>query len=405
MRSKEGSKPQIQTGRNKMKVLYINSVVDFGSTGKIVRDLASAQDDSLVCFGRKSGRPEDYQITTFMGNAGGALKAILFDRNGFANAAETKALTEKIREYDPDVIHLHNLHGYYLNIEVLFAFLKKYGKPVVWTLHDCWSYTGYCPYYDMVGCSKWEKGCEKCPYPFAYPFSLFKQHTSENFEDKKRIFRNVGDMTIVTPSAWLKREVERSFLSCYPVKVIPNGIDLTSFNAESRPEKEQFTVLFAANIWTREKGSEEIKKLLPLLDSEIKVTVIGQGSEGFKKYPGVKTLPRTSSKEELAEIYRGADLFVNMTLQDNFPTVNIEALNCGTPVVTYDTGGSPEIPDASSGAVVAKGDYRVMAETINSLKKQNRFTCEACSSRGKTFSRERMVRSYTALYRELCEKS
>ncbi len=387
-----------------MKVLYINSVVDFGSTGKIVRDLASAQDDSLVCFGRKSGRPEDYQITTFMGNADAALKAILFDRNGFANAAETKALTEKIREYDPDVIHLHNLHGYYLNIEVLFSFLKEYGKPVVWTLHDCWGYTGYCPYYDMVGCSKWESGCRDCPYPFAYPFSLFKQHTSENYENKKRIFQSVKDLTIVTPSTWLKKEVERSFLNCYPVKVIPNGIDLTSFNAENRPEKERFSVLFAANIWTREKGSEEIKKLLPLLDSEVKVTIIGQGSEEFKKYPGVKILPRTSSKEELAEIYRNADLFVNMTLQDNFPTVNIEALNCGTPVVTYDTGGSPEIPDASSGAVVTKGDYQAMAETINSLKKQNHFTAEACSSRGKSFSMERMVRSYTSLYRDLCEK-
>ena len=387
-----------------MKVLYINSVVDFGSTGKIVRDLASAQDDSLVCYGRKTGRPEDYQITSFLGNADAALKTILFDKNGFANAAETKKLTEKIREYDPDVIHLHNLHGYYLNIKVLFDFLKGFDRPVVWTLHDCWGYTGYCPYYDMVGCSKWESSCRNCPYPFAYPFSLFKQHTSENYENKKRIFQSVKDLTIVTPSTWLKKEVERSFLNCYPVKVIPNGIDLTSFNAENRPEKERFSVLFAANIWTREKGSEEIKKLLPLLDSEIKVTVIGQGSEEFKKYPGVKTLPRTSSKEELAGIYRNADLFVNMTLQDNFPTVNIEALNCGTPVITYNTGGSPEIPDASSGAVVAKGNYQAMAETINSLKKQNHFTAETCSSRGKTFSAERMVRSYTSLYRDLCEK-
>ncbi len=388
-----------------MKVLYINSVVDFGSTGKIVRDLASAQEDSLVCYGRKSGREGDYQITSFWGNAEAAAKAILFDRNGFANAAETKKLIRKIREYDPDIIHLHNLHGYYLNIEVLFNFLKEYKKPVVWTLHDCWSYTGYCPYYDLVECSKWETGCKKCPYPFAYPFSLFKQHTAKNYDDKNRIFHQADNIVIITPSNWLKKEVERSFLNSYPVRVIPNGIDLESFHPVKKPENEQFTVLFAASYWTKEKGSEEIKKLLPLLDKEIRTLIIGQGSEEFKRFPGVKTLPRTSSKEELADVYRSADLFVNMTLQDNFPTVNIEALNCGTPVVTYRTGGSPEIIDERSGAVVEKGDFTAMAELVNRLQKDMAFSSSDCSARGRMFSKERMIQSYASLYRELCEQN
>ncbi|MBR3167105.1 MAG: glycosyltransferase [Erysipelotrichaceae bacterium] len=384
-----------------MRVLYINSVIDFGSTGRIVRDLANAQTESLVCFGRKTGRSEDYRMTALPGNIEGALAAILFDRNGFANRKETRRLVALIREYDPDIIHLHNLHGYYLNIETLFDFLKQYKKPVVWTLHDCWSYTGYCPYYDAAGCEKWKTGCKACPYPFAYPFSLFKQHTSENYERKKQIFNGVGKLTIVTPSVWLKNEVQHSFLSAYPVRVIPNGIDLKNFNPEGRKKNGTFSILFAASYWTREKGSEEIQKLLPLLNKDIRVVIIGQGSEAFKNAPNVTALPRTSSQAELAGHYRNADLFVNLTLQDNFPTVNIEALNCGTPVITYATGGSPEIADEKTGAVVPKGDYKAMAELINRLSTENPFLAAECEARGKRFSVANMAAAYASLYKEL----
>ncbi len=384
-----------------MRILYINSVVDFGSTGRIVRNLANAQDESLVCFGRKAGKSEDYKMTALPGNIESALATILFDRNGFANRKETRRLVALIREYDPDIIHLHNLHGYYLNIETLFDFLKQYKKPVVWTLHDCWSYTGYCPHYDGIGCSKWETGCTACPYPFAYPFSLFKQHTLENYEKKKRIFNGVEKLMIVTPSVWLKNEVQHSFLSAYPVRVIPNGIDLKNFNPKGREKKRPFSILFVSSLWTKEKGSEEIKKLLPLLNKDIQTVIIGQGSEMFKSIPNVTVFPRTSSQAELAGHYRNADLFINLTLQDNFPTVNIEALNCGTPVITYATGGSPEIADERTGAVVAKGDYEKTAELINHFSKENPFLAAECSDRGRRFSAANMTAAYTALYKEL----
>lgn len=386
-----------------MKVLFINSVCGFGSTGRIVETLAQSVEDSLVVFGRKDytkNLVQTYQMTSFSGNAKAAMKTILFNENGFSNQKETEALIQKIKEFQPDVIHLHNLHGYYLHVGILFDYLKQANIPVVWTLHDCWGFTGYCPHFEKVECDQFQTECKNCLYPFAYPYSLFKQHVNANFLKKKEIFTNVPKMTIVTPSHWLKEVVQTSFLKDYLVEVIPNGIDFTKFSSMPKPSTH-FTILYVANVWTEEKGSEEMKQLFPLLNPEIQVKVVGKGSEQFQSFPNVSTFPQTNNIEELVAHYQSAHLLINQTLQDNFPTIHLEALACGTPILTYNTGGCGEVITDKTGIMIPKYDVSEMVNQIHKQFEQYSFQIEDCVTHAKQYSKEEMTSHYHSLYQRI----
>ena len=389
-----------------MKVCYINSVCGFGSTGRIVEKLASSADEALVCYGRKeysnSHAPfQTYKMTGFAGNAAAAMGTILFNNNGFANRAETEKLIRRIEAFQPDVIHLHNLHGYYLNIEVLFSYLKKSGIPVVWTLHDCWSMTGYCPHFENVNCTQYRTECRRCPYPWGYPFSLFKQHIPENHRRKKEAFTGTPCLTVVAPSAWLGNIVRFSYLRDYPLQVIHNGIDLQDFHDTGADARKDFSILFVAGTWTKEKGAEDIMKLIPLLPKEIHTTIIGSGAEQFAGLPNCTVYKHTSDKAELIRLYSETSLFINPTHEDTFPTVNIEALACGTPVITYNTGGSPEIPDEKTGAVIEKGNVEALAECIRAQYKASSFSRDDCRKRAGQFSDRAMISAYLSLYQSI----
>ena len=362
------------------KVLYINSVCGFGSTGRIVADLSKSKNhDSLVCFGRKKdfANVNSYQFASFFDNAIGAIRTILFDNNLNICTNATKRLIKKIKEYKPDIIHLHNIHGYYVNVEMLINFLKKYGKPVVWTMHDCWAFTGYCSDAYYVNCEKYQKECKNCDHWFAYPFSIFKQNVTKDFHKKKKLLNDFDNLTIVTPSRWLGGICNLSFLRNKKIVTVNNGIDLNDFKP-SKEKNKKFTVLAVASFWTKDKGSEDLNKLVKLLDKDIEVVVVGNGSD---KIEGVKSISHTNNKAELVDLYSSAHVLINPTLDDNFPSVNIESIACGTPVITYRTGGSPEIIDGKTGVVVDKGNYKAMAEVINSLYKNYYFKSEDCVKR------------------------
>ena len=385
------------------KVLYINSVCGFGSTGRIVADLTKTDDyESLVCFGRKKdfANVNSFQFANFFDNAFGAIRTILFDNNLNICTNATKRLIKKIREYNPDIIHLHNIHGYYVNVEMLLSFLKEYGKPVVWTLHDCWAFTGYCSDAYYVNCEKYQKECKNCDHWFAYPFSIFKQNVTKDFHKKKKLLNDFDNLTIVTPSRWLGGICNLSFLRNKKIVTVNNGIDLNDFKP-SKEKNKKFTVLAVASFWTKDKGSEDLNKLVKLLDKDIEVVVVGNGSD---KIEGVKSISHTNNKAELVDLYSSAHVLINPTLDDNFPSVNIESIACGTPVITYRTGGSPEIIDGKTGVVVDKGNYRAMAEVINSLYKNYYFKSEDCVERSKRYSKEVMKKEYQKLYESLLSK-
>lgn len=367
-----------------MKVLQINSVCGVGSTGRIAADihrvLKQNGHESKIAYGRGEAKGVSSDDTIKIGTDrdiyAHVILSRLTDRTGFYSKSATKKLIRSIEEYNPDVIHLHNIHGYYINIKLLFDYLKKAGKPVVWTLHDCWAFTGHCTHFDYCGCEKWKTGCEKCPQLNRYPKS-FADSSKRNYLYKKQIFNGINNMTIVTPSKWLENLVKQSYLGNYNIQVIYNGIDLTVF----KPTVSDFRarhglnnkkiILGVANIWEKRKGLDDLIQLSKKLSDDYKIVIVGK-LIGDSLPANMLHVERTDSTKELAEIYSAADVFVNPSYEDNFPTVNIEALACGTPVVTYNTGGSPEAISPSCGIVTEQGNVDELKTAIYSLQETGR---------------------------------
>ena len=360
-----------------MKVLQINSVCGIRSTGRICTDIAqvleAAGHDCKIAYGREQvplqHQKYAYRITNIWGNRLDGLKARIFDNAGFNSVGATKRLVRWMKEYDPDVIHLHNLHGYYVNIELLFQALKEMDKPVIWTLHDCWSFTGHCAHFSVAKCEKWKDGCYCCPLTRVYPVSFGYDRSKKNYAAKKSCFTGIKNMTIVTPSQWLADLVKQSFLKEYEVRVIPNGIDRNVFQPAQGDFRREYgisdkkMVLAVASAWGKNKGLYDLFKLADLLGDEYRVVIVGLRPEQLKLVPeNVTAITRTNNTQELAHIYTTADIFVNPTYQDTYPTVNLEAQACGTPVITYQTGGSVEsVPGAN---VVEQGNIEALAAAV-----------------------------------------
>ena len=374
-----------------MKVLFINSVCGIGSTGRICTDIAEVLEEkghlAKIAYGRNSYVPEkcrEYgiRVGTDIGVKVHGLISRCFDAHGAGSKNATKKLINMIQEMDPDIIHLHNVHGYYLNIDVLFGFLRKWEKPIVWTLHDCWSLTGHCSYFDYVGCNKWEEGCGKCPQKESYPASLFLDRSAANYLHKKALFSGLGNLTIVTPSQWLADIVKKSYLNTYSVHVINNGIDTNEFRERTTNLREKYDIpenkkilLGVSMGWPPSKRLDYMVRLSEDLDSEYKVVIIGIDEKQKKNIPSnIIAISKTKNVSELAEWYATADVFVNPTMQDNYPTVNLEAQACGTPVVTFDSGGSKECISENYGVAVEPGNYNQLKEAViraASLKRRN----------------------------------
>jgi glycosyltransferase involved in cell wall biosynthesis len=400
-----------------VKVLQINSVCGIGSTGRIVVQIHKLLKEkgykSYVAYGRDYAR--DCDSTVRIGNKFDNYMHVaitrLFDRHGFGSKKATANFIEKVEKIDPDIIHLHNIHGYYVNIELLFKYIKEANKPVVWTLHDCWAFTGHCAYFDYIGCDRWKTGCYECPQKKTYPSSILIDNSKRNFERKKELFTGIKNMVIVTPSRWLAGLVKESFLKEYPVKRIPvkvinNGIDLEIFKPmESDFRKRyglenKFIILGVANVWDRRKGYDYFIKLSETLKQDEIIVMVGLTEKQKKNLPkNIIGITRTNNVKELAEIYSAADVFVNPTLEDNFPTTNLEALACGTPVVTFDTGGSPECVDESCGVVVEKGNLKELIEAIERIR-LNTFNKDYCINRAKDFDKSKYS-EYLELYSSL----
>ena len=299
----------------------------------------------------------------------------LFDRQGLASNRDTRRLINDLKRIKPDIIHLHNIHGYYLNYKILFKYLKDSDTPVVWTLHDCWTMTGHCAHFDAAGCNKWETGCQKCPQKRAYPATLLFERSKKNYKEKLKAFSSIKRLTMVPVSNWLGDIVKRSFLKDKDITVIHNGIDINTFRFSQSNIKEQHgiggkkIVLGVAAPWSKRKGLEDFKQLYEVLPKqEYKIVMIGLSDEQIKQLPvGIIGLPRTNTAAELARWYSAASVFVNCTYEDNYPTTNLEAISCGTPVVTYKTGGSPESLTPYTGRIVEQGNIEMTANAIEEL--------------------------------------
>lgn len=403
-----------------MKLLQINSVLNYGSTGKIVEQIAlTAQDkgwESIVAHSVKYLRTTT-QKEIIIGDKWDVIKhestSFFFDRHGLASRQATMKLIEAIKKYSPDVIHLHNIHGYYLNYLVLFEYLKAVRIPVIWTLHDCWSFTGHCSYFNIIGCDKWKYGCEQCPGLNAYPRSLVVDRSSKNYILKKYWFTAISDrLTIVPVSHWLEGLVRQSFFKSTAVQTIHNGIDLNVFQPlktyylrEKLKIGDKKVIIGVASFWGPRKGFGDMLKLANLLSSDkFQVIVVGLSDKQCQQCPkNVIGIKRTCNIEELAKYYSLAFVYVNPTYEDNYPTTNLEAMACGTPVITYRTGGSPEAVSPKTGWVVDQGNISNVAKIIENMAEKE--DCEifvqrkACREHAeKEFDRSKCFEQYISLY-------
>lgn len=318
----------------------------------------------------------------------------------------TIQLLRMLDQFRPDAIHLHNLHNWTINLPMLFLYIKKRNIRVVWTLHDCWSFTGQCPHFVSVNCEKWKSGCYRCPQYREYP-QCYVDNTRMMYCLKKRWFTGVENMTLVTPSYWLASLVKESYMAEYPVQVIYNGIDLSVFKPTESGFRRKYKlenkriVLGVAFGWGYKKGLDVLIRLAKELPDEYWVVLVGTDDEVDKQLPeGVISIHRTQDQSELAEIYTAADVFVNPTREDTFPTVNIEALACGTPVITFRTGGSPEVITEETGSVVECDDVETMKKEIVRVCTEKPYTQENCVQRAQEFDAYKRYGEYAALYED-----
>ena len=404
-----------------MIVLQINVAVNTTSTGKITERIGLVVQangyKSVIAYGRKSpnSTSETIKIGTELDIKLHGLKTRLFDKHAFGSTTATKKLVAQIKQLNPDVIHLHNLHGYYININILFQYLKKANKPVVWTLHDCWPFTGHCSYFSFVQCDKWKTQCHHCPLCKRYPESFFIDNSFSNFNIKKELFNGLQNMVLVTPSHWLKNLLHQSFLQTYPVKVIHNGIDLSTFlpvQNEALKNKigaqHKHIILGVASIWDRRKGLNDFLKLAAILNSTEVIVLVGLPIEIIKTLPAnIIGIKRTESMDELVALYSMATVFINPTWVDNFPTTNIEALATGTPVITYNTGGSIEAIDDTTGFVVAQGDIEGLKNCIEKIKLVGKhFYTTHCRQRAEAlFNEKERFTEYYQLYSTVIQQN
>ena len=399
------------------KLLHINTTLNTGSTGRIAEQiLKMASADGWECYyahgGRYVGKSEFHsiQVSSKWDNYLHAAEGEFLGRHGLGSVNATKRFVETLKEIKPDIIHLHNIHGYYINYKILFEYLSEAKIPIVWTLHDCWSFTGHCTHFDNAGCRKWESCCAHCPLLMAQYKSRLIDRSRKNFLLKKDLYSNIENMTIVPVSNWLGQFLPDSILKAFPMRTIHNGIDLNVFRPTENSIRERYGIPEDKTIvlgvlgsgFDVEKGRKEFIALAN--QEQYQIITVGVSSKQAKELPdNIIVVSRTTNQHELADFYTAADVLLNPTYNDTFPTINLEALACGTPIVTYCTGGSPEAIDEKTGIVVKKGDIRGLIDAIDEVKRKGKkHYSEACRLRAESlFDKDKCYKAYLELYSSL----
>lgn len=405
-----------------MKVLQINSTLNTGSTGRIAEGIGKkvieAGGQSYIAYGR-SANPSlsvPIKIGGKLGQAWHLLSTRLFDTHGLHSTQATKKLIRQVEKIDPDIIHLHNLHGYYLNVRVLFEFFKDYKKPVVWTLHDCWAFTGHCSFFSQVNCDKWQSVCSKCPQKKKYPASLLFDRSQKNFFLKKDLFNSLNNLTIVTVSNWLKNLAKKSFLgSSNDVHTIYNGVDLHAFKKDNlcQNTKQRLGVngrlmlLSVASPFTERKGLGDLIELSNYLSEDEVIVMVGLTQKQKSKLPNkIIGLTRTESIQELASLYSASDILLSTSYEETFGMTIAEAMACGTPAIVYNRTATPELVSERTGFIVEPKDYTAILAIIEKLKKEGKTQySHACRERAESlFNKDERFMDYLMLYKNLLEK-
>lgn len=392
-------------------LLQINSTANWGSTGKIAEQIGkcaiSKGWNSYIAYGRCMNLSQNILIPI-----GNKLSPYLhfaeqriFDNEGQCSRIETKRLIQQIKKIKPDIINIHNIHDHYINFNILFRYLNKTDIKIVWTFHDCWAITGHCMHFVTKNCERWKTGCHDCPMKGEYPKS-FLDCSERNWKLKKNLFAGNKNLTVVACSDWIARFAKESFLKDRRIEVIHNGCDIDVFSPQPKNQSDKFRIIAVSNLWYHNKGEDDIYKLRKMLpQQEYEIYMVGLSAEQVRNLPdGIIGIQRTQNAQELAKLYSDADVLINPTYEDNFPTVNIEALACGTPVITYRTGGSHEAVDELTGAVIGQGELYAFCEKIREFRHSNfkKFHNEDCRKRAvENFNKDKCFERYIDLYESI----
>lgn len=398
-----------------MKILMINSMCGVRSTGRVCTDLATMLEERgheiKIAYGRGSV-PEKFQkyavrIGSDWGVKFHGMKVRLTGASGFGSTAETKRFIKWVKAYDPDVIHLHNLHGYYLNVEVLFQYLREFGKPVLWSFYDCWSFTGHCAHFDYNRCDKWQTGCNRCQHLKEYPRSYIDA-TAAHYDKKRKLFTGIPNLQLIVPSVWMQSMVAKSYMKEYPCHVFPNGIDLSQFYPRENNVKDSFgvgerkLVLGVSSVWHDMKGLAHFNRLADTLPKDrYSVLLVGGNDKNKWIDPSILRVSHTDSIDELCQIYTAADVFVNPTLQETQGLTTIEAFACGTPGVVFRAGGAAECVDDTCGISVEKDNFEELHQAVLQICENRPYSAEACIAKAKAYDKHACYQVFMELYEEL----
>lgn len=391
-----------------MKIVQINAVCGKGSTGKICVDISKLLTEKgvenyiLYSLG-KSDYPLGIKFTNEKYLKIQALKSRVFGNYGFNSRSATKNLIKELEKIQPDIVHIHNIHSNDVHLEMLFDYFRKAQIKVYWSFHDCWAFTGYCPHFDMIGCDKWKSACHSCE--LKRPYSWFFDKSSKLYERKKAMFDGVN-ITVLAPTKWMADRVKESFLRDVDCKILMYGLDVELFKPIESDFREKYNlqnkkiVLGVAFNWGPKKGLDVFIELAKELPEDYQIVLVGTNDTVDKQLPdNVISIHKTNNQRELVEIYTASDIFVNTTREETFGLVNIEALACGTPVVTFKSGGSPEAVDESCGSVVEKNDNDTMKKEIIRICEKKPYSREACRERVvKCFEKNNSYLKYLDIY-------
>lgn len=399
------------------KLLIISVTCNQGSTGKIAEQIGFMMKeegwDVYYAHGARrvnSSKLKTIHFSSVKAEYLHALKALLFNADGLGSTRETQKLIEQIKEIKPDVIHLHNIHGYYLNYKLLFEYLNSTDIPIVLTLHDCWNFTGHCTHFVYANCEKWKSGCYECPL-IGFSNMALIDRTRYNYGLKKRLFSNNKNIYIVPVSNWLGDIIKQSFLKDKNIKVIHNGIDLNIFKPYPKDISDRFKILGISNIWNKNKGLNDfykLRKLLPL--NEFEILLIGLSEKQIKQLPlGITGIRNTSNQTELAKLYSEADVTISLSYAETFGLTIAEAAACGTPGIVYNNTALPSIISSESGIIVKTGDIAGVRDAIMEIKNnlnKTKFTSKVCRAHAEqNFDKDLCFREYSKLFKSIVKES
>ena len=405
-----------------MKVLQINVTANWGSTGHIAEQInLQAQQrgwDTYIAYGRHATPSKSKLI-----KCGSQLQVYehyaeycLLDNDGLASRLATRKLIREISELKPDIIHLHNIHDHWLNYKILFDYLNTLGIPIVWTIHDCWAFTGDCCHFTAFGCERWKTGCsQSCPYRKSRFCGNFSNRTEEHYKLKKRLFLSTRNLSLVPVSKWLEGVVRDSFLKEKNIQTIYNGVDTEVFHPLKDTEavlkkyglENTRYVMGVATAWSERKGFPDYCKLAALIEDDIKIVLVGLNSKKIKeaeKY-GIIGIARTENVLELAALYNGASIILNLSYEETFGLTTVEGFACGTPSIVYNSTASPELVSPDTGIIVNPGDVEGIAAAVRRIMENPaHFTLENCRRRAvENFNKDQQFAKYISLYKSLLQ--